>query len=70
MDTTLEYVRAQLDRRASEKQLVLVAAGASVSLRTLQNIRAGKGAQFGTVAKLDDYLKRTTRRKRLDEVGV
>jgi hypothetical protein len=70
MSTTLDYVKAQLDRRASEKQLPLVAKGALVSIRTLNNIRAGKSVHLVTLIKLDGYLKRTTRRKRLDEVEV
>jgi thiamine kinase-like enzyme len=57
-----EYVKKELIRRTSERQLSLVALGCGVNVRTMQRIMAGyTGAKVKTVSALQTYLKNTER---------
>lgn len=66
METTLEYIRAQLDKRFKQGQLQEVADGAGVCLRTINYIRGGRGAHSKTIDKLAGYLRKNSRRKSLE----
>ncbi len=56
-----EYVIAQLKRRASERQLVLVVLGCGLNLRTVRRVMDGEPAKVATVEALQVYLKNTER---------
>lgn len=60
MDPTYTYVQAQLKRR--KDQLIKVAAGAEVSLRTIYNLRDGKSVRHVTLMKVHDFLKKNARK--------
>lgn len=63
MDPTYIYVQAQLERR--KEQLIKVAAGAEVSLRTIYYLRDGKSVRHGTLMKVHDFLKANARKRTL-----
>lgn len=64
-----EYIIAQLNRRAAERQLPRVAEGSNIDLRTIHRIKIGKGCRITTAEILQTFLKNTERRKTLAPVG-
>lgn len=62
-----EYVKTQLERRGKERQLTIVAAGAGVSRRTIDNVLAGHNVNVRTVKKLYDYLRKNYRKTALPD---
>ena len=70
MEISMEYIKAQLQRRSGERQLPKVVKGSGVALRTLHRIIKGQGdTQHSTVVALNEYLKRTEQVKRLSDGG-
>lgn len=67
MDINIEYIKAQLQRRISERQLRKVADGSGVGLRTVHRIAHGAGYTIKTAEKLQGYLERNEKKKKLDD---
>lgn len=75
MEISIEYIKAQLQRRVAERQLSKVAAGSGVGLRTLRRILDNDSANatlhtLHTLDTLTKYLKRTERDKKLGQEDV
>lgn len=66
MNIEMEYIKAQLQRRAGERQLSAVARGSGVNLRTLQRLARGQQGTIGNASKVQVYLQGTERLKRLE----
>jgi DNA-binding phage protein len=69
MEISIEYIKAQLQRRVAERQLSKVANGSGVALRTLRRILDDDSANatLHTLDTLTKYLKRTERDKKLEQ---
>jgi hypothetical protein len=67
MQINMDYIRAQLQRRASERQLAKVARMAHIGLNTLRRIIEGKSCRMGIASDLQDFLTRHEKVRKLDE---
>lgn len=66
MQLNIDYIVAQLQRRAAERQLVKVAQGAGVNIRTLQRIVVDKGGSTKKLEKVQQFLADTEKQKKLE----
>jgi DNA-binding phage protein len=68
MKIDIDYIKAQLARRASERQLAKVARMSGVSPTMLRRIMNGDSrCAIGTVERLQDFLTRHEKVKKLVE---
>lgn len=66
MTIEMEYIKAQLQRRAGERQLSMVARCSGVNLRTLQRLAKGDQGTVSNATKVQDFLRRTEHQKKLE----
>lgn len=66
MQINTEYIVAQLQRRAGERQLGKVAKGSGVNLRTLQRMVKENGGSTKKLEKVQKFLAETEKQKKLE----
>jgi hypothetical protein len=69
MEISVEYIKAQLQRRARERQLPRVALGSGVGLRTLHRILTKGSCTTRTAESLQVFLTTTEKQKELRRAG-
>lgn len=67
MQINTDYIKAQLQRRATERQLSKVASGCGVNVRTLQRIAKGESCSMKIAGKVQQFLLDTEREKKLSD---
>lgn len=69
MKINLDYIKEQLQRRATERQLPRVAHGSGVGLRTIHRVLSTGRCTTSTAEALQSFLTTTHRQKELKRAG-
>jgi hypothetical protein len=69
MDINMDFIQAQLQRRADQRALPKVAAGAGVGVRTVHRVLATGTCTTTTASKLQNFLQSTQAHRRLNDGG-
>lgn len=69
MQINMEYIRAQLQRRAGERQLTRVAQECGLTVRTLQRIAKEGNCTTKNAEKVQQFLLDTEKQKKLGYVN-
>jgi hypothetical protein len=66
MSINMEYIRAQLQRRAGERQLSRIAGHTGVTVRTLQRLAKGQSGTVSNAQAVQDFLLRTEKQAKIE----
>ena len=70
MQINMDYIQAQLQRRAGERQLATIARALNINVRTLQRLAKGQSGTVKNAQAVQQFLHDTERQRRLDRVEV
>lgn len=67
MGIDMNYIQAQLQRRAGERQLRIVARAVGLHWRTIYRLAHGQSGTMKNAQKVQDFLRENERVKKLDK---
>jgi hypothetical protein len=70
MQINMDYIRAQLQRRAGERQTAKVSRMAGVGINTIRRIIEGNACRLSIAGRLQPFLEKHEKVRKLDEHGV